>query len=311
MRNPIALLLAVGLLLAVNLGVAKSAHDAGASALLVALASTGGAGAVLLAAAIANGRPLAPTPGRLLFYMVAGGISYALPNLLVFAAAGRIGPGFAAMLHTVVPSLTYLVAIGWGIDRLAPRRALGLGLGMIGAATLVVARLGFSTDAESAALLVALIAPVSIALGNVLRSRFWPAGALPLDIAPGLLLAAAAQLGLVLLAKPEAAPPLPPGMEVDLLAAQAVVSAAYYALYFRLQHMAGPVYLSQIGYVATGFALPFSVLLLGERVSLPMLAGLGLVVVGIVLVRPSSQMRKPGPAKSATDLARHPSKELA
>lgn len=289
MRHPIPLLVAVGLLLAVNISLAKAAQDAGASALLTALISTGGAGVMLLVLASATGRRVALAPRSLLFYAVAGGVSYALPNLLVFAAAARVGPAFAALLHALVPGLTYLVAIGWGMDRLSPRRALGLLLGLAGAVGVIVARLGFSSEAEAATLLLALLAPVSIAFGNVIRSRYWPEGAGPLDIAPGMLLLAAAELSLLLLAQPAAG--AAPAAALPILASQVAVSAIFYALYFRLQHIAGPVYLSQIGYVATAFALPMAVLVFGDRVTVGMLAGAVLVIAGVVLVRPTGALQ--------------------
>lgn len=285
MRHSVSLVVVVGLLLALTIALARAAQDAGASALITALASTGGAGLILLALASMAGRPIVLMPQRLLFYAVAGGVSYALPNLLVFAAASRVGSGFAAMLHAVVPALTYLVAIGWGLDRLAALRLVGLVLGLGGAALVIIARLGFSTEAETAALLLALIAPFSIAFGNVLRSRYWPTGAGPLDIAPGMLLAAAAELGLLLLARPTAASA--PAAAWPALAALVAVAAVFYALYFRLQHVAGPVYLSQIGYVATGFALPIAAITFGERITPGMLVGAALIVVGVLLVRPS------------------------
>ncbi len=177
------------------------------------------------------------------------------------------------------------MAIGWSLDRLTPRRAVGLVVGLVGAAGIIVARLGFSTEAEAAALMLALIAPFSIALGNVVRSRYWPAGAQPLDIAPGMLLFAAAELGLIMFARPQAATSVSSAAS-RILATHVVVSAVFYALYFRLQHLAGPVYLSQIGYVGTVFAMPLAVLVFGERVTSVMLASVALVIAGVFLVRP-------------------------
>lgn len=297
MRQPALILVVVGLLLAVNINLAKAAHDAGASALLIALVTTGGAGLALLARAVWSKSRIAITPGLVLFYAVAGGISYALPNLVVFAAAGQIGPAFAAMLHALVPGLTYLVALGWGLDKLQPRRALGLVAGFCGAAVVVFARLGFSTDAEAAALLLALAAPVCIALGNVVRSRYWPRGAEPLDIAPGLLLFAAAELALLGVSRIGDLS-APSGDAAWILTAQAAISSVFYALYFRLQHIAGPVYLSQIGYVATAFALPIAVVVFGDKITPAMFAGVALIFVGVFLVRPA----RPSPASAAETL---------
>jgi drug/metabolite transporter (DMT)-like permease len=287
MHRPLLLLLATGCLLAININLAKAAHDAGAAALTIALVSTGGGGLVLLGLAFKNKVIFNVEPKRLVFYAIAGAVSYALPNLLIFAAAGRVGPAFAAMMHAFVPSLTYIVAIFWSMDHFAPRRGFGLLLGLMGAATIIVARLGFSTQQETAAILLVLIAPLSTAFGNVIRSRFWPKGAQPLDIAPGMLLFAAFELCLVLPFQLQAITPLS-ASALQILAIQVVVSAAFYLFYFRLQHVAGPVYLSQIGYVGTLVAVPISLLLFAEKVTLPMLVGVALVVCGIFLVRPSS-----------------------
>jgi drug/metabolite transporter (DMT)-like permease len=287
MRHPVVLLLLVGCLLAISINVAKAASAAGASPLLTAFAATGGAGLVLLARAALSREVISLQPGRLAFYMGAGALSYAFPNALVFAAASHVGSGYAAILHAFVPGLTYVVALAWGLDRLSGIRSLGVAFGLIGALVVIVARLGFSAPEQTFWVLLALAAPVSIALGNVVRSRFWPAGATPGALAPALLLAAGLQLGIALLMQPTAASP--PVGSVRLLLFQALVSAIFYHLYFRLQHLAGPVYLSQIGYVAAGFGLPLAAFLFDERITLPMLGGVTFVALGVLLVKPAQQ----------------------
>ncbi len=59
-----------------------------------------------------------------------------------------------------------------------------------------------------------------------------------------------------------------------------------YVLYFQLQRVAGPVYLSQIGYVAAGFGVAIAVAVFAETVTLAMLAGLALIAGGVFLVTP-------------------------
>lgn len=287
MRYPVVLLLLVGCLLAVSINVAKAASAAGASPLLTAFAATAGAGLVLLARATLAREAISLKPARLAFYMGAGALSYALPNALVFAAASHVGSGYAAILHAFVPGLTYLVALGWGLDRLSGLRALGVVLGLVGALIVIVARLGFSHPGQTVWIVLALAAPVSIALGNVVRSRFWPAGASPGALAPALLLAAGLQLGGALLMQPVAASP--PAGSGGLLLLQVLVSSLFYHLYFRLQHLAGPVYLSQIGYVAAGFGLPLAAIFFAERITSPMLGGVAFVVLGVLLVKPASK----------------------
>jgi drug/metabolite transporter (DMT)-like permease len=56
------------------------------------------------------------------------------------------------------------------------------------------------------------------------------------------------------------------------------------ALFFRLQEVGGPVYLSQIGYVAAAVGLLSGTLLLGERYAAATWAGALATVAGVALV---------------------------
>jgi drug/metabolite transporter (DMT)-like permease len=63
-----------------------------------------------------------------------------------------------------------------------------------------------------------------------------------------------------------------------------VASAGMFALYFRLQQVGGPVFLSQIGYVGAAVGLVSGALLLGERYPLTTWLGALVVAAGIALV---------------------------
>ena len=55
------------------------------------------------------------------------------------------------------------------------------------------------------------------------------------------------------------------------------------ALFFRLQVVGGPVYLSQIGYVAAAIGLASGVLALGESYALLTWAGAFVIAIGVVM----------------------------
>jgi drug/metabolite transporter (DMT)-like permease len=74
------------------------------------------------------------------------------------------------------------------------------------------------------------------------------------------------------------------GLSPGLVFLQAAATAVTYLLYFRLQQVAGPVYLSQIGYVMTAVGLATGTLLFGERYSPWVWTGAGVIVVGVALV---------------------------
>jgi drug/metabolite transporter (DMT)-like permease len=65
--------------------------------------------------------------------------------------------------------------------------------------------------------------------------------------------------------------------------AQVAASAAMFAVYFRLQAVGGPVYLSQIGYVGAGVGLLSGTMLLGERYQLLTWMGAAVIIVGVVM----------------------------
>ena len=106
--------------------------------------------------------------------------------------------------------------------------------------------------------------PVSLAVGNIYRTADWPEGTGPIELAVGSHLAAAAMLlaGTLVLT---GATSLATLANVPLVAAAQVASAALmFAFFFRLQAVGGPVYLSQIGYVAAAVGLISGTLLHGR-----------------------------------------------
>ena len=283
--EPVALLVAVGFLLAVNVNLAKAGTVAGASALTLAFWLHFGAGLALLAAAWATGERISVERPYLKNYLASGIASFAFPGVLGFVVAERVGPAYGSVIYALSPLITYTLAVSIGLDRLALGRAVGLGIGLAGTGLVVASRFGLSVGGEGTWVLLALLVPASVALGNVLRTKLWPPGAAGLALAPGSLLTAGLLLApfWLFLGADEPLPSLstPAGR---IVLAQVAVATVYYALFYRLQRLAGPVYLSQIGYVATGFGVAIAVRIFGDAVSLGMLAGIALIVAGVLLV---------------------------
>jgi drug/metabolite transporter (DMT)-like permease len=71
---------------------------------------------------------------------------------------------------------------------------------------------------------------------------------------------------------------------------QVAVAATMFGLFFRLQLIGGPVYLSQIGYVAAAVSLLLGVLFLDERYALSTWLGAGIVTMGVIMTTKARQM---------------------
>lgn len=280
---PLACLLAVGLLIGLTANVVRLATGAGLGPLPLLLWSVLAAGLVLLATSAALGH--APKLGRrrLEYFAMTGLLSIAVPNALAFFAIPRIGAGFVALTYALPPLLTYLPALLLRIEPYRGARALGVLFGIAGAAVLAAAKMGGGA-VDTVWVVAALAAPVAVAAGNIYRTLRWPPGATAIELAPGMLLASAVLLlGFAAVAGLPVAVPAE-GEALMLLLAQSAIFAVMYALYFVLQRLAGPVYLSQIGSVGAVSGAAIAVILLGEAPPEGLLVAAALIVVGVVLV---------------------------
>lgn len=283
MNRPVLLLLGTGTALGFYFPLGKLALAQGVAPALWAAVISGGAGLVLLGVARVTEGGLPVTTGMLRFALVSGLISYVVPNFLTFLVIPQIGSGLTAVMFALSPLVTALVST---LLRVRPPSRAGLaavGVGLAGVLGIILSK-GLDGAAGSGHWLVlALCIPVSLGLGNVFRTLAWPVGAGPRGLAsatnlaavPFLLLVDVGQTGGVDLAPLLALP--------GLVALQIAVSSTMFLMFFRLQQIGGPTYLSQIGYVAAAVGAGIGTAFLGETYPAGVWLGAAVVAVGIGL----------------------------
>jgi drug/metabolite transporter (DMT)-like permease len=281
---PLMLLVVVGSLLGLTANVVKIAAGAGWPPLAFLFWSALVAGFILLIAAASRGE----APGRrrqdFAYYLFCGLLSIALPNALGYAAVMHVGASFVALCLALPPLLTYGLALLLKMEKLRATRALGILSGLAGAVVLGVSKAQGSL-ADPIWIIGALASPVFIAFGNIYRTLRWPPGASALSLAPGMLIFGSLLIAPVLpLAGVSFAPNVWTSAAIWLLVAEIAIFSTTYALYFVLQKLAGPVYLSQIGSVAAIFGAALAVLALGEPTNAGLLIAAALILAGVVLV---------------------------
>lgn len=274
----------VGSLLGVLTNTAKLALHHGWQPLPFLFWSTLFGGLCLWGVAIASRQPPALGKRHLLYYVIAGIFSFAVPNGLSFLAIQHVGASFIAFCLAFPPLLTYVLAVAMRLEPPALLRTLGIILGLTGAGGLALSK-GIAQQDALLWVAMAVASPVFIAIGNIYRSLHWPQGSSPLSLAPGMMVAAALEVGLASLLAGENPVTSPAGVGAwGDIAIQSAILAITYAVFFYLQKLGGPVALSQIGWVAAIVGSTIAVLVLGEVPP----AGLGiamvLIVLGIVLV---------------------------
>ena len=263
-RRATVLLLLNGVVLATNVMLARAAGAHGIGPVIYALSSAAGA-ALLLGAARRAKRSGSPPDRRLIVYgLLAGFISIALPQALIYSASAFVSAGIASLAYAFPTPLTFVLAAVFGLERFAVGRAIGIGLAFAGALLLAVSR-SASLAGEGFWIAMALLAALAIAAGNIYRARYWPPGREPLDLAVAMSAGAALWLLLAVLAFDRGGlTTVPPDGFAFLLLAAAIATVGN-LIYFQLQRIGGIVSFSQIGYVGAVLGLLGGTLLLGER----------------------------------------------
>lgn len=271
------LLLATGALLGLSTILIKFAPGADLSPVALLTWACAGAAVVLTLRA----RPVF-SRAAIEYYAIAAAITVVASNVLFYMAVAHVGVGFVALSLAFPPVLTYAGALALGMEKLHPARAAGVVAALAGAATLALLKLDAS-DAPAIWIAAPFLGAALLAAGNIYRSARWPAGVAPEALASGMLIAAAIMLFAVG-ALPGFDAAIPSASGAMLVVAQGATFAAMYLLYFPLQKIGGPVYLSLLGSVATLCAIPVAVLALGEAPP-PGLAPAGaLIALGVFLV---------------------------
>ncbi len=281
--SPLPLLLITGTLVGLTFPLGKLSGAAGIPPIIWAFLISAGSGLVLAAALFTTRQRLPLTAHALRYYAIAGVISYALPNLLVFFVIPHLGAGFTSILFTLSPIIT-LVLSSLLTTRVPNALGLaGIGCGFLGALMIVLSKGQVGQPAQPLWIAVAFLIPLTLACGNVYRTLDWPAQASGLALAAGTNLASALFLVSVSLVVTGGLPLHAALASPALILGQITVSALMFSIFFRLQRVGGPVYLSQIGYVAAAVGLGSGYVLMGESYGWLTWLGAGVVALGVAM----------------------------
>lgn len=288
--SALGLLVVTGGLLGLTLPFGKLATAAGVPAMVWAFVISFGAGGVLLCALLLRGQGIRLSAHKLRYFFVTAAVSYALPNLLMFSAIPHLGAGYTGIMFTLSPVITLVFSILLRVRRPNMLGIAGIVVGFVGAIMVALTRGEAGQPANFFWVVMGLLIPVSLAAGNIYRTVDWPEGTGPIELAAGSHLASATLLlaGILALFGVKAFAPL--GTVPLVVVAQVASASAMFAFFFRLQAVGGPVYLSQIGYVAAAVGLFAGTIFLGEHYQLLTWAGAVIVTAGVfITTRAQSQ----------------------
>jgi drug/metabolite transporter (DMT)-like permease len=282
-NSALLLLVITGGLLGLTLPFGKVATESGVAAIIWSFVISFGAGGVLLIALLIRRELPRLTRHKARYFAIVAAVSYATPNLLMFSAIPHLGAGYTGIMFTLTPVMTLLMTSVVAVRRPNMLGVIGIIVGFIGALLVATTRGEIGQPAAIFWVVIGLLIPVSLAAGNIYRTYDWPGATGPIELAVGSHLAAAAMLlaGIVATGGFDGFATLP---DLPLLVAAQVASAALmFVFFFRLQAVGGPVYLSQIGYVAAAVGLISGTAFLGERYQALTWIGAAIVAAGVVI----------------------------
>jgi drug/metabolite transporter (DMT)-like permease len=227
--------------------------------------------------------------------LVVGLLNSALPFSLLAFSSLSLPAGTTAILNGTVPFFGVAVASVWLREPLSPSRIVGLVLGFGGVVVLV----GLRGTAITAEIWLAIATGLCAALMYAIAAPFIH---LNLRGVPSLVIATGSQLcaAICLLPLlPFTRPAMPPSQPTLLaVVGLAILSTSLaYILYFRLIHSVGSTRALTVAYLIPLFAMLWGALLLQEAITVSMVAGSGLILLGTAIAnqvirfpnRPSSK----------------------
>lgn len=294
--KPILLLLGVGLLIAMMLPLSRAAMNAGMTPLSYAFWQALGGG-LLLAVAL-RGRQALRLDGRLVrYYGISGLTAIALPNAVAFAVVANIGAGLTATLYALPSLATYAIAITMGMESLRKTKVIGLSFGVAGCIWILSPNPAGISPGSVPWLLLGLLVPVSLAIGNIYRTSHWPKGASPDQLAVGMLLSGATLIFMVVMMTGDLRTLGLEGTHLwGLVVLQSILTAVGYWGFFHLQRQTSPTFLSQLGFVITPAGMLFGIAFYGESYGLTVWGGVVLLLTGVVLANLPVQQTNSGGA---------------
>lgn len=252
------------------------------------------AGLFLLAIMHVTGRRLPTDRHTWRMCAVQGALATVLPFSLVAWGQQWVDAGATAILNSVSPVFVFLIT--WGLTRHEPATATkligvvaGLGGVLVVMGPTAIGSLGKSTWPQIAIVLSSL----SYAVGAIFARNFRAADPIT-SAATAMICASALIVPLALVSEPPWTYTAS-WTAVKCVLALGVLSTGFgFMIYFRLVRTLGAMGVSAQSYLRAPIGVLLGAALLGESVTLPMLAGMLLVVIGV------AAMTLPAPAGKAT-----------
>ena len=266
------------------------------------------AACVTTAIMLVQGKGLPLQPRHLGLYAVIVFTGTILPNSASYRAALYLPSGVMSIVLSLIPMMSFPLAIAMATDRFSARRLAGLSLGLAAILLIALPDTSLPDRAMAVWLPLALVAPAFYALEGNYVARFGTQGLDPVQVLCGAsILGVLVVLPAVIATDTFIDPRLP---WVDAQGAILGIGLAHvlaYMGYVWVVGRAGAVFAAQVAYLVTGFGVLWAALILGESYSGWVWGALALMFCGLFLVQPRARKGLPLVPEASNLPTRHKS----
>lgn len=213
--------------------------------------------------------------------LAVGVLNSAIPFCLFAYAELTLTAGFTSVLNAAAPLFAAIVAFAWLGERISSLRVLGLAIGFVGVIVLVGGSSAIDATQGGVAVAAALSATVLYGVASSYTKRFLT-GVPPLAVATGSQLAATIVLApLAVWLWPAQTPT--GSVWLHVIALGIACTGIAYILFFRLVAHAGPTRAVSVTFLIPVFGVLWGILFLGEQLTLNMVLGCAVILLGTSL----------------------------
>jgi drug/metabolite transporter (DMT)-like permease len=293
-----ALLLLMGVLWGLALSVAKIGVLAGGHPIGMGLWQVATSSTLMLALLTLRRRRPGLRADIVRFGLVCGSCGVAFPSIALFWCALHLPAGVVAIAFASMPLFTYLLTVLLRIEAAHGRRLLGVVVGLLAMALLVLPDSALPAPGLAPWVMLALLASVSMSIENTYAGGYRPPGIGSLELSFTRQATAVLLLLPLALYTGTAVPLFEAWSTVQYAAtANGLLSGIAFTLLLYVINTAGPVFASQTAYVITLAGVAWGMVLFGETHSVYIWSALALTLFGVGLVRPQAHASRLQPVQ--------------
>ncbi len=284
---PYFIVLFCGVIWGVEFSLAKIATSENAHPLGLVFWQTSGGGLLLLAICVVRGVVPRLNKRDGVRYVIIGLLGSAVPGGLYFYAASRVPAGLLAIMVTLVPMMTYVLALVFRLDVYQPKRFFGMLVGFLAILLLLVPESSLPDPSMIKWLLLVLLACVFHAVEGLYVDAWVPDDMDMMALLSGALIVVGVGIIPFLYVQDAWVPLAFPFTKIEwAIVAMAIVSSLAYAMFLSLIKMSGVIFASFVAYVVTTAGVCWGIILFDEVHSGWVWSAFILLLVGMTLVTP-------------------------